>query len=269
MTRYMHGYSDREAERLHDQSSILRRLLHSDVAYPAGSKVLEAGCGVGAQTVALAKNSLASDFTSIDISTESLERAQALVESEGMTNVHFRQADVMDMPFDDGSFDHVFVCFLLEHLQDPPGALAEMMRVLKKGGTITAIEGDHGSCFWHPETPESRQAWNAMIRVQQNMGHDPLIGRRLYLLLSQAGFDVKDVIPLWAYADSRNPELVDGAVNRILAPMMETAREEALQGGIIDRATWDKGVSDMKRAAMPPDGSVFYTWFRGIGTKGA
>jgi len=269
MAKYMHGYSDREAERLHDQSSILRRLLHSDVSYPVGSRVLEAGCGVGAQTVALSTNSPHAEFTSIDISPESLERARALVEGEGVTNVRFQQADVMDMPFDDGSFDHVFVCFLLEHLEDPHGALVQMKRVLKKGGTITAIEGDHGSCFWHPETMESRLAWQAMIRVQQNMGHDPLIGRRLYLLLSRAGFEVKDVVPLWAYADSRNPELVDGAVNRILAPMVETAREEALAQGLIDRATWDKGVSDMRRAALPPDGSVFYTWFKGAALKRA
>ncbi len=172
------------------------------------------------------------------------------------------------LPFDDGSFDHVFVCFVLEHLADPPKALIEMKRVLKSGGTITVIEGDHGSCFWNPETDESRKAWQAMIRVQQNLGHDPLIGRRLYPLLAQAGFEVKGVVPLWAYADARNPELLDGGINRILAPMMETAREEAIEQGLIDRATWEQGISDMHRASLPPDGSVFYTWFRGTAAKG-
>jgi ubiquinone/menaquinone biosynthesis C-methylase UbiE len=264
----MHGYSDREAERLHDQSSILRLLLHSDVAYPAGSRVLEVGCGVGAQTVALATNSPSAQFTSIDISPQSLERAKALIESEGITNVQFQQADIMNMPFDDESFDRVFVCFVLEHLADPPKALIEMKRVMKTGGPITVIEGDHGSCFWHPETVESRKAWQAMIRVQQNMGHDPLIGRRLYPLLEQAGFEVKGVIPLWAYADASAPELLDGGINKILAPMMETAREEAIEQGLIDRTTWEQGISDMHRASLPPDGSVFYTWFRGTAAKG-
>lgn len=268
MTSYMHGYSEREAERLHDQSAILRQLLHSDVAYPAGSKVLEAGCGVGAQTVALATNSPAAQFTSIDISPQSLDQAKALIESQGITNVRFQHADIMDMPFANGSFDHVFVCFVLEHLDNPTRALVEMKRVLKAGGTITAIEGDHGSCFWNPETIASRKAWQAMIQVQINLGHDPLIGRRLYPLLAQAGFEVKGVVPLWAYADARNPELLDGGINRILAPMMETAREEAIEQGLIDRSTWEKGISDMHRASLPPDGSVFYTWFRGTATKG-
>lgn len=267
MTRYMHGYTQREAERLHDQSSILEQLLHSEVSYPAGSTVLEAGCGVGAQTAALAKRSPQTEFISIDISQDSLDRARTLTESEGVTNVRFQQADVMGMPFEDESFDHVFVCFVLEHLGDPPAALDEMKRVLKRGGTITAIEGDHGSCFWHPETAESRRAWQAMIRVQQEMGHDPLIGRRLYPLLTGAGFEIDDIIPLWAYADASRPELLDGGINKILAPMMETAREEALRMGLIDEPAWEKGIADMHRAAMPPNGSVFYTWFRGTAVK--
>ena len=51
---YVHGYDERENERLQDQAGTLVDLLHGDTAYPAGSAVLEAGCGVGAQTVTLA-----------------------------------------------------------------------------------------------------------------------------------------------------------------------------------------------------------------------
>ncbi len=53
--KYVHGYDPRENIRLQDQASTLVQLLHSDTIYPAGSKVLEAGCGVGAQTITLAK----------------------------------------------------------------------------------------------------------------------------------------------------------------------------------------------------------------------
>jgi ubiquinone/menaquinone biosynthesis C-methylase UbiE len=54
---YVHGYDPRENLRLRDQASTLVELLHSDTVYPAGSSVLEAGCGVGAQTITLASNS--------------------------------------------------------------------------------------------------------------------------------------------------------------------------------------------------------------------
>ncbi|MEM6336157.1 MAG: SAM-dependent methyltransferase, partial [Bacteroidota bacterium] len=51
---YVHGYDPRENERLDDQAGTLVDLLHGDTRYPDGSTVLEAGCGVGSQTVTLA-----------------------------------------------------------------------------------------------------------------------------------------------------------------------------------------------------------------------
>ena len=54
MTAYVHGYDPTEMQRLQDQASTLVDLLHADTAYPPGASVLEAGCGVGAQTVTLA-----------------------------------------------------------------------------------------------------------------------------------------------------------------------------------------------------------------------
>ncbi len=116
---YVHGYSEREAERLGDQARTLTSLLHSDTRYPAGSRVLEAGCGTGAQTVILAKNSPDAEITSVDISPDSIRRAEARVRAEGITNVTFLAGDLFSLPFAPESFDHVFVCFVLEHLADP------------------------------------------------------------------------------------------------------------------------------------------------------
>ncbi len=48
MNSYVHGYSDRESERLPDQADTLDELLHHDSIFPINSKMLEAGCGVGA-----------------------------------------------------------------------------------------------------------------------------------------------------------------------------------------------------------------------------
>ena len=75
MNDYVHGYSDDESVRLDDQAQVLRRLLHDDVRFPEGAKVLEAGCGTGAQTVILADNNPSVQFTSIDISEDSLKKA--------------------------------------------------------------------------------------------------------------------------------------------------------------------------------------------------
>ncbi|SRR5712691_6306303 len=113
-TDYVHGYSAREGARLTDQATTLTELLHADTLYPPGSRVLEAGCGVGAQTVILAGNSPRAVFTSIDLSAESLAEARRRVREAGAANVLFQRADIFGLPFEPACFDHVFVCFVLE-----------------------------------------------------------------------------------------------------------------------------------------------------------
>jgi len=87
---YVHGYSEREAIRLVDQAKTLSALMHHDTCYPSGSLVLEAGCGVGAQTITLARNSPHAEITSLDISEPSLNHARALINEEGISNVKFQ-----------------------------------------------------------------------------------------------------------------------------------------------------------------------------------
>src|ERR1051326_8423780 len=116
---YVHGYHSRESARLRDQAWSVVDLLHSDTTYLAGSTVLEVGCGTGAQTLTLARNSPDARITSFDRSTTSLEEAQARTQAAGLRNVEFRQADIFDLTFGQNSFDHVFVCFVLEHLSRP------------------------------------------------------------------------------------------------------------------------------------------------------
>jgi len=76
MNKYIHGYSDDEANRLHDQADSLADLLHYDSVWEEGSIILEAGCGIGAQTKIVAPKNRNSKFVSIDISSESLNQAR-------------------------------------------------------------------------------------------------------------------------------------------------------------------------------------------------
>ncbi len=264
---YVHGYSPRETERLQDQSKILEDLLHSGTIYEKGEKILEAGCGVGAQTRILARNSPGSEITSIDISLESLEKAKKAIDKEQIKNVCFEQQDLRKLTFVDGYFDHIFVCFVLEHLDNPPLALLELKRVLKPGGSITLIEGDHGSCFWHPETTPAINAWRSLIRVQADIGHDGLIGRCLYPLLNEADFKVEDVSPRWIYADYSDPVLLDGVVNKIIVPMVNSSKQQILDNKILSREMWKAGIQDLTNVGKAEDGTFFYTWFKAIAKK--
>ena len=263
---YVHGYSPRESERLADQALTLTTLLHDDTRYPAGSRVLEAGCGIGAQTVILAKNSPDARITSIDISKESVKRAEETIRQEGITNVTFRQADIFHLPFEPASFDHIFVCFVLEHLAEPERALAALRPLLKEGGTLTVIEGDHGSTFFHPENADARRAVQCLVDLQQRIGGNALIGRELYPLVSGAGYQDVRISPRMVYVDASRPELVEGFTKLTFTAMVEGVGAQVLEEGLMSRDAWERGIAALYRTAEP-DGVFCYTFFKATARK--
>jgi len=263
---YVHGRSDRESTRLHDQASGLGFLLHEGTRYQPGSAVLEAGCGVGAQTLLLARNSPDAQFVSIDISPVSLARAQERVSGEGFTNVTFRQADICNLPFQTGAFDHVFVCFTLEHIPDPLRALGNLRKVLRPGGTITAIEGDHGTAVFYPDTPTAHHVVDCLVTLQRQAGGNALIGRELEHLLTDAGFVDVRVSPRQTYASASIAGSSE-AVRSIFIAMIEGVREQAIAEGLADPDAWDNGIKDLYRTTEQ-DGMFCYTFFKAVGRKG-
>jgi SAM-dependent methyltransferase len=261
MTDYVHGYDPQEMQRLLDQAATLVDLLHADTFYPAGSRVLEAGCGVGAQTVTLAVRSPDARITAVDVSDASLAKAQAAVIAAGVANVTLQRASIFDLPFAPRSFDHAFVCFVLEHLARPDAALAALGHVLRPGGTITVIEGDHGSAFFYPDSAHARRAIRCQVALQARAGGDALLGRRLYPLLNNAGFAMVQVSPRMVYVDARRPELVEGFTRKTFIAMIAGIRQPALDAGLISARAFDKGLADLNRTSGA-DGVFCYTFFK-------
>ena len=263
---YVHGYEPRETERLQDQAGTLVDLLHSDTTYPSNSTVLEVGCGVGAQTLILAQRSPQARFTSIDVSADSLAEARRRTEQAGLTNVEFRQADIFDLPFPTESFDHVFVCFVLEHLLRPVEALIILKKLLRPGGTITLIEGDHGSTYFYPASVAAQAVIECQIKLQQSAGGNALIGRQLYPMLVEAGFETVRVSPRLVYVDASRPDLVEGFIKKTFTAMVEGIRDPAVAAGLIEPKVFEAGIQGL-RQTTEAQGVFCYTFFKGVGEK--
>ncbi|MEU4292225.1 methyltransferase [Kribbella sp. NPDC026596] len=262
-TDYVHGYTPAETRRLADQAQTLADLLHDGTSYPAGSRVLEAGCGVGAQTMQLVTRSPGIDLVSVDISEESLAQAKARVAATAPdARVDWRHADLHDLA--DEQFDHVFLCFVLEHLPNPHHALTRLRRHLKPGGTITVIEGDHGSAFFHPRSTAAQAVIDCLVNLQAEAGGDALIGRRLQPLLEKAGYDDARARPCTVYADETLPHLVDGFTRKTFIAMVESVRERAVAAGMRTPAEWAAGIRDLEKSAES-GGTFHYTFFKATG----
>jgi len=261
---YVHGYHAHESQRLQDQADTLVELLHADTTYPAGCHVLEAGCGTGAQTVTLARRSPGARFTCVDRSAASL--AEARQRCGRLANVEFAEHDLRALPFAAASFDHVFVCFVLEHVNDPLGILRSLMRVLKPGGTMTVIEGDHGSTLFHPESQAARHVIECQVRLQADAGGNALIGRTLHPLLRSAGFENVRVSPRLVYADASRPFRVQGFTLDTFTAMIEGVREPSIARGLSSAEAFDAGLAALRRTAEA-DGVFAYTFFKAVSTK--
>lgn len=263
---YVHGYDPRENLRLQDQADTLVELLHADTAYPSGSRVLEAGCGVGAQTLTLARNSPNAVITSVDLSETSVDEARRNVAAAGLNNVRIEQADIFHLPYGPDAFDHVFVCFVLEHLADPVLALQVLGRHLKRGGTMTVIEGDHGSAYFYPDSEAAHRAIRCQVELQRRAGGNAMIGRELYPVLRDAGYDRVRVSPRMVYVDASKPGLVEGFTKKTFTAMIEGVRERAIRAGMIGRADFDSGIRDLYRTTQA-DGVFCYTFFKAVAEK--
>jgi SAM-dependent methyltransferase len=99
----------------------------------AGQNVLDVGCGTGVAAITAAR--VGARVRGIDLTPELLERAR---ENARIANVEidFREGDAEALPFDDVTFDVVFSHFGHMFAPRPDVAMAEMLRVLKRGGTI-------------------------------------------------------------------------------------------------------------------------------------
>jgi ubiquinone/menaquinone biosynthesis C-methylase UbiE len=103
---------------------------------PAGrfARVLDAGCGTGVCSIALAEYS--SEVISLDMSLKSLRSTVDLARSLALSAVRVCNGSLLRIPFPDQSFELVFSWGVIHHTVDPTGALDELVRVLRPGGTL-------------------------------------------------------------------------------------------------------------------------------------
>jgi len=135
-----------------------------------GKSVLDAGCGTGIFSIIFARNG-AAKVTGIDISEGSLETAKALKAKFDLENASFQKQDMLNLPFDDESFDIVWAWGTVHHTTDPWKAISELIRVLKTGGSILlAVYTRTRATFLHEiirkalvRTP--KKTWKALSKI--------------------------------------------------------------------------------------------------------
>ncbi len=159
-----------------------------------GMNALDIGCGPGLTSLALAQAvGIAGHVEAIDIAPPMLHLAARRCAAQ--THVKFHQADVLQLPFADASFDVSLATQVYEYVADVDSALRELWRVMKPGAQVLLVDTDWESCVWacrdEARMRRMMQGWS------QHIPH-PQLPRTLVQRMQRAGFtDVQvHTIPL-------------------------------------------------------------------------
>jgi ubiquinone/menaquinone biosynthesis C-methylase UbiE/DNA-binding transcriptional ArsR family regulator len=147
------------------------------------------GCGTGQVSELLAPH--VAKVIAVDGSTEMVQAARKRLKAAH--NVDVRRGDMEALPIDDGQLDAAMVALVLHHVPEPMRALAEMHRVLKRGGRVLIVD----------MLPHDR------VEYQQQMGHVWLgFGdKTMKKYLETAGFEKPVIAALPADESARGPSL--------------------------------------------------------------
>jgi ubiquinone/menaquinone biosynthesis C-methylase UbiE len=157
----------------------------------AGGEVLSVGCGPGVIIRELCRLDASIRATGLDISEERVQEAKQRNRENAQAN--FVRGDAQAMEFASNSFDLVYSRMLLEYLKDKEGAVREMVRVCKRGGSVLLQDLD-GQLLWHyPEDSLVQGTVEKVVRALGVTGFDPFVGRKLFSFAHRAGLRNIDV----------------------------------------------------------------------------
>jgi SAM-dependent methyltransferase len=121
-------------------------------------RLLDAGCGTGE----LAERAV----TVLGCQVVGVDQSERMVELTRARGIEARQADVAELPFNDGAFDAVVASWMLYHLPDLDRGVAELARVLRPGGRLVALQNDESHLveLWGRDESGFPRACEATLR---------------------------------------------------------------------------------------------------------
>ena len=136
-----------------------------------GMTVLEVGPGNGRYTVETARRvGSTGRLITIDIEPKMIERVLQRAQAEGIANLEAKVANVYNLPFEDGTFDAIYMITVISEIPEPERAMQEFYRLLSPSGTLAFSE-----LFTDPDYPLAqtlvRLANQANFRLKKKLGN--------------------------------------------------------------------------------------------------
>jgi ubiquinone/menaquinone biosynthesis C-methylase UbiE len=260
-TAYIHGTETTEQARL----ALLNRLTNEPfiefLELNETSSVLEVGSGLGILAREVRERLPRGAMCGVEYSTDQL----ALARNAATAKLYFIQGDAHALPFHDERFDTVYCRYLLEHVADPAQVLTEMRRVLRPGGRALAQENNILILAFYPECPRFDSVWRRFALLQVELGGDASVGKKLFALFLQAGFQEIEL--------SLQPEIHYAGLETFrpwienLIGNVESGAAELQRRRLATREEIKTAIDELRSFSEREDASAVFYWNRASGVK--
>lgn len=264
---YLHGFSQKEQNRLRQQAAFAEFTVYQDVDFSSVKNLLEVGCGVGAQSEILLRRFPNIHLTGVDLNDRQLEAAKKHLSGMAYAKGRYeiKKMDGQNLEFDANSFDGAFLCWVLEHVPRPEKVLNEIRRVLRPGSTIYITEVMNHSFFLDPYSPNVWKYWMAFNDYQYENAGDPFIGAKLGNLLIGLGFrDIETKIKTWHF-DNRMPvkrrQTIEFWTDLLMSGADQLIKEEVVTEELVNNAK-----EELKQVANDPNAVFYYSMMQAKAT---
>jgi SAM-dependent methyltransferase len=250
-------------ERLSDTSTEVDADFFLPYVQPHAS-LLHVGCGDGALSIGLAAH--AKSVVGVDHVAD-FAAAEVYAAVHGISNLQLLPGDVVNLPFEDETFDVCFCSSVLERMPDPLKVLSEVWRVLRPGGWVGVASVDYGGLLLAGPDVDLLDASNVVRqRLWQQGGCDPFVGRELRRLLGESHFsEVEATTRALSYGTSAR-------VRAFAAARAAECWDPRFSASVVE-AGWatETEMVDVAQAwaawGESPAAYAAFTWCRAIGRK--
>lgn len=236
-------------------------MVHDRLPFRRRRRLLEVGCGVGAQTEILLRHFPEIHVTGIDIQDDQLAEAGRFLAGVPWAagRYEIRKMDAERLDLDPESFDGAFLCWLLEHVPSPARVLGEVRRVLSPGAPVVCSEVLNATFFIDPYSPDTLRYWMAFNDHQIALGGDPFVGAKLGNLLSSVGFrDVLTDVKTF-HLDNRAPAERAEFI-AYWTELLLSGAPALLEAGKVPEEVVDGMTRELDRVARDPNSVFFYSF---------